>query len=529
MSVPPPPEWVVSPGYYDGLDVLGLRTPVQRVGDDALNGIVTVTPAVRYLGFYCWIIRNYWQQQREARYSSFSSFVSLLESVLVLSNRLVDRGITGLLGANGASRLLNSGVDPLEPQALAQNNVAYVYGAVATELGLVHRASPTSVPQLVENRGDLLAEAVGKALASSSLGQQLADLGPPEAVTRADLQDLGSVARLDALISDERDILISAVLPNEPRDGADRRRLGTYATILHLAKELGKAPTQDDFLVFAAANTPVPEPLRSSRAAWSYFLTRDSIAVVHELALQLIVGHVEALGRHVDSSQVLDAILGSEAQQQVLKDAGLLVPDDIDLQELRCSDVWEALVNATSDAQPDGGRLAWSTPCTEDRLIHLAWDAGDGIGVLLPITWMLAVRRNSPALEAGGSRGLYAAGAGFGRLGLQDVVHPRVETWLANDALLLQAAGELLHRTVDQHLRIVWSRRASDPTRDAARIAVDGSSWRFRGMFTGGRSLNSLPQAVGWLISLDLLGQDGPTEAGERELMRILKTLGSEA
>jgi len=43
----------------DGLDLLGLRLPVQTIGGSLLDGVTTVTPAVRYIAFGAWLIYRY--------------------------------------------------------------------------------------------------------------------------------------------------------------------------------------------------------------------------------------------------------------------------------------------------------------------------------------------------------------------------------------------------------------------------------------------------------------------------------------
>lgn len=46
----PAPDWIsFEADKTEGLDLLGLRAPVQRIGNDLFNGVTTVTPKVRYL------------------------------------------------------------------------------------------------------------------------------------------------------------------------------------------------------------------------------------------------------------------------------------------------------------------------------------------------------------------------------------------------------------------------------------------------------------------------------------------------
>ena len=55
----------------EGLDLLGLRAPVQRIGNDLFDGITTVTPKVRYLSVLTWIIHRYSQERLPNGWSQF--------------------------------------------------------------------------------------------------------------------------------------------------------------------------------------------------------------------------------------------------------------------------------------------------------------------------------------------------------------------------------------------------------------------------------------------------------------------------
>jgi len=85
--------------------------------------------------------------------------------------------------------------------------------------------------------------------------------------------------------------------------------------------------------------------------------------------------------------------------------------------------------------------------------------------------------------------------------------------------------AELTRRTVDQHLRVVWSRLAQDPLRDVAVLNADGELWGYRTDFRAGRTASRLRQAISWLQQLKLIGATGLTADGETVLKRALGTL----
>ena len=59
MATIPAPTWVETGKFSDGLDLLGLRQPVQAIGGKLLDGITSVTPNIRYLSVICWLIHRY--------------------------------------------------------------------------------------------------------------------------------------------------------------------------------------------------------------------------------------------------------------------------------------------------------------------------------------------------------------------------------------------------------------------------------------------------------------------------------------
>ena len=54
------PQLVVSEAKENrGLDLLGLRAPAEAIANRLLNGVTTVTPAIRYLSLRSWLILRY--------------------------------------------------------------------------------------------------------------------------------------------------------------------------------------------------------------------------------------------------------------------------------------------------------------------------------------------------------------------------------------------------------------------------------------------------------------------------------------
>lgn len=523
MGVPSTPGWVIAPDSYQGQDVLGLRTPVQRIGNDCLDGVTTTTPSLRYLSIFCWLVRNYWVQRRPADLAAFHDFVWRSEFALVVGNKLVNPGATGLLGAQEAQRIVAEAQSRFAVEQLAQGNVAGTYGNVAVQLHLT-APSDSPVPRLTEGRGAALADAVGEVLDRTALGHQLAQQGPPSVMEREKLAQLGEAARIDQPTPAERELLGEALVPTSPLDAAERRRCGSYGLALHHAELIGQNATRSSFIGFVASSVEVPPALVRIRGAWRFYLTRDMLAVLHERALQAVVLSTETLADGdglVTARSVLEHMLSAGEHNEILREFDLL-PAARDVATVTIRELHDRLAYRTADAVVEAGCLRWRDPLQEEALMRRSWSADESIIALLPVAWLLVCRRNLPVLEEAHARGPRIARAGWGRMGLTEVVAPTVARWLEDDVTLLGAMAELARRTVDQHLRIVWGRRRTDPHRDAAVLSVDGESWRVRETYHGGRSLTRLEQAFGWLDTLGWWSESGLTDAGQAAYVRAL-------
>ncbi|MEM8995809.1 MAG: hypothetical protein AAGF23_13565, partial [Acidobacteriota bacterium] len=85
---------------------------------------------------------------------------------------------------------------------------------------------------------------------------------------------------------------------------------------------------------------------------------------------------------------------------------------------------------------------------------------------------------------------------------------------------------ELTLRTIDQHLRIPWSRMATDMKRDISALVTDGTELRSRSKTVfAARTASRLPQAIGWLQQLHLIDEGGTTTEGQEALVKALRTL----
>jgi hypothetical protein len=71
----PVPEWVSFDAVKTtGLDLLGLRAPVQQISNELFNGVTTITPKLRYLSVISWILWRYSQARLVNRRSNLTPY-----------------------------------------------------------------------------------------------------------------------------------------------------------------------------------------------------------------------------------------------------------------------------------------------------------------------------------------------------------------------------------------------------------------------------------------------------------------------
>jgi hypothetical protein len=261
----PAPDWVsFDADATDGLDLLGLRAPVQAIGNELFNGVTTVTPKLRYFSVVAWIIWRYAQAQLPDAWTPFVQFAAVQEAAIVMANLLQDRNILNLVGANAARTRLDSGRKTLPLSKLVQNIAFNIYISSSRDLHLTH-VMDSGFNGITKDRGLPLAEAFEKVVSAGSYANRLRRQPTPERVPREELEELPKSIALDPIPAEEKAVLIDALMPPRPEKD-EWQRLENYVLLLWLAQTKGAAVEEAD--VFAAALEPpenAPASLRSLR------------------------------------------------------------------------------------------------------------------------------------------------------------------------------------------------------------------------------------------------------------------------
>ena len=526
----PDPEWVNSGANpVHGLDLLGLRLPVQALGNALFNGVTTITPSVRYLSVLCWTIHVYGNARRPDSWEDFTEFAARVEAAVAVGNMLVDDTIVGIIGAKEARKLAGAEDDPIALRKLVAQLATSIYSNPSEQLGLtVSRGD--SFPGLTRERGLVLAGVFSDSSMSTALGRDLSKGSAPESVPRNALEEFGQIVAFDRISDAETEVLIEAILPLVPRP-EERPRLQTYTCLLALAEQLGAIPSEKDLFNEAEMlDRTLPEAFESVLDGWLRYRVRDLIAYVHEVAFREIVVTLQQeskrLSGAIKASQVVELLMASaDDQTDALKDL-LLVGSGEDVRALSFRTLNERCINAVGSGVSQRGLQRGDGQLRESRIIEIAASASAGVLAMVPVSWILAVWR-SDSWENYSEDSFEGGTAGWSRIGLFEVIRPAVQRYLEEDWSLQEVIADLTYRTAEQHLDIAWSRMATDSARDVAVFLSDADSWHARSRdFSPGRTASRISQATNWLRQLGLL-DDGLTPAGKVVLKRCLETMQS--
>jgi len=535
MALPdtmPAPGWVESGAkQIKGLDLLGLRLPVQTIGNSLLDGVTTVTPSIRYFSFRSWIAFSYAQARLPDRWKAFHEYAARVEAAIAVGNLLNDAARGGLLGALEGRKLIASTDDKLPLKPLVTQLGVNIYGGPSEQLGLSFSGGE-GVPGLTKERGVALASLMSKAVSDCHLGRVFSSGKSPEWACREQLEEFGRYADITDIPDVEREILTRTLMPRDPYPG-EQARLATYAILLSLADALGRMPAEKDLFEAATeVNSGLPSVLKHILDGWLMYSVRDLIACTHEAAMQEISAvleeqQIEASG-FVLAADVIQMLLARvDDHREALRDLRLLKaeesPFDLTFRELHRR-IQRAVGRGRDDRE---GLRRWSGRLNEQEVIEVAFSSGIGALAVLPVAWLLALERAEPRPGFEESPFDVLSYQGWARIGLREVVLPGVTKFLDEDWTLQEVMAELGLRNTDQHLRVSWARLSQDPLRDVAVLSADGDHWSFRSPFYAGRTASRLYQAVGWLAQLRLLNESGLTPSGRSELKMALETLAS--
>ncbi|MDH4027090.1 MAG: hypothetical protein OEU57_16940, partial [Desulfuromonadales bacterium] len=286
------PEWVESQGKpINGLDLTGLRLPVDAISNFQLIGITTVTPRIRFLSIRAWIIKAFSESGLPNSYESFADFATRAETAIVYAILLNNRNLPYLPGVTKALDIIDEEDGPIVLEKLVDQPGYNLYAGTSYNLFLGF-AQENGIPGLTEERGVPLAKVFEELINHTAFFKDLKANPSLNVSSRTDLAELGHVIHLEEIDDAERTCLLSALLPAQPAENwinRETRRVGAYTLLLELAKRHQGLPKEDDIFEAALAKeNPLPEQLVPVLDGYLCYRVRDALAVGHEALLGLV-------------------------------------------------------------------------------------------------------------------------------------------------------------------------------------------------------------------------------------------------
>lgn len=521
-EMPGTPELVITTAVpSSGMDLLGLRSPAESVAYSMLNGITTVTPNVRYLSIRAWVIFRYAELKALDDHKEFMAFAHKVECSLVLGNLLNDHSTPYLIGKDSAVEAINSDENLLELKPLVKAPAMNIYAGPSQQLKIAWRGK--KLPGITEERGLPLAMTVNEAFQKSEIPVSITPDSKPQAFPREKLKAFGNSFQLRNPSGKERELLINFIIPDHPSPD-EISRISTYCLILYLCQEVAEEIKEEDVFRAAIAKNidSIPPELHESCEGWARFAVRDMLVASHEAAVCLVVKHIveTSNGRNRKSRNDVLAELTSEELTTGLAAFGF--PEESIDEPI--ADFCRLLDGCLNNIHRVGNINRWDSSLDELAIIQ-ASKATPASMVTLPMAWWIAVRRMEPGLQdeipyfdLDG----YKASA---RIGVRDVILPEVNSWSESTDTVRDVVARILARSVDQHLRIAWSRLAREPWKDVSVLGSDGDEWFYCHDFSNGQATSRLYQAISWLRQLGLIDDAGLSPDGHDILQTRLAVL----
>lgn len=504
-----------------GMDLLGLRSPAESIAYSMLNGITTVTPNVRYLSIRAWIIFRYANLEALDDRKEFMAFAHKVECSLVMGNLLNDPSTPYLIGKDSAVKSLNGDEDSLELKQLVKSPATNIYAGPTQELKIAWRGK--RVPGITEERGLPLAMTVDEVFQDIELPLSITSGKETQAFTRERLKAFGHSFPLRNPSGEERDLLINLIIPEHPSPD-EVSRVSTYCLILHLCREAAREIDEDHIFKAVTANDigSIPSELHEVCEGWARFVVRDMLVASHEAAVALVVKHIQETsdGKNRKPRNEILAELTSEELSRGLAVFGF--PKE--LIDKPIADFCITLDECLNDIRRVGNINRWDSSLDELAIIQAAQATSAGM-ITLPMAWWIAAKRMEPGLQDEIPHFDLDGHRASARIGVRDVILPEVNSWPESTDTVNDVIARLLARSVDQHLRIAWSRLAREPWKDVSALGSDGDDWLYCNDLSNGRATSRLYQAINWLRQLDLIDDTGLSQDGDDVLQTRLAVL----
>ncbi len=514
------PKWLDSiPEKDRGLDLLGLRNPVQSIGNIFLSGITTITPSVRFLSYRAWMIWIYAQWELPSDSKIRRSFTERVESAFALSNIVIKGNMPGIIGRINANKVVRESPKNKIPLSnLVRIKGFTIYTNVSEQLGITIEDSGI-IPSLTRERGVPLAKAFNEQIKSTSFYKKFKSNPEIKELTIDDLEELGKIIRVDKISQDEADLLLSCVMPEEPIRSQvnESYRLATYTILLEIVKQKKQKPTINNFFEFNVPKEPHKiRVIETVRNGWLMYLMRDMLAVVYEYVFQDIADLIEESQNGISEDELVKEFLDETDYIVDLLSKYGLVTNKRDYKNVTFKTLMDRLNSKLKGKLVNNMITRWDSKIYEIRIIGDVEEYGSV--ALIPISWLIIYFRVLECLKDDRLNSyLKLLSKDSNHLSFTDSILPFIEHYSKNDTPLEKVIEESLRMVINQHLKIAWMRYAVDPI-SVAVIFRDQNLLKHRLPFRAGQTNSRIGIAIDWLTQLQLINEKGLTPKGKQVL-----------
>ncbi|MGJ8623996.1 MAG: hypothetical protein ACSHW1_14650 [Yoonia sp.] len=500
------PQWTEL-GQDTGLDPLGMQRPIEVIYQSLLPGISTITLRLRYYSFYPWLLDVYSKSNPSTDLEEFRTFQRKAEALLALICAY-GPGEVGVAGINWATRTLQSlGASPAadvvvdfaagadlasdEENYLLNKGGAFggIYSSQLREMGLIRTDDPNLPIPYCTSAALPLAEAYREQL--GDLADVFLAAAKKGRVTIEQLDELQIMKPSNILPSSSEQSALATVLlgQNNSPSKSDGLRRETMTQLLLLAATVGRVPQTNDakWAWFSAGSGD--EPAAEILQLWSLYQASDLFRLAYEGLLSASLRIIEAAPfQRMTLPQVLSEVVDAAE-----------ISNDVTLEELFVAQI-------AGQSLDDFAQLA-----LKDLLdAEATADSEDQVRASLSLLAALFQKRPEypqdiwNSLLAADHFQSFATEARF------------IERLLQNPAQI--ALQEILgQRVIKRHLWVA-SRKFRNQKAYTFLFEPEDGALRYRKPFTISPSSPRIDQAVQFLKDARLLGDDGPTELGLREI-----------
>ncbi|KKQ84880.1 MAG: hypothetical protein UT08_C0013G0017 [Candidatus Woesebacteria bacterium GW2011_GWB1_38_8] len=280
------PLWVEKVGRPGGRDHLSLESVGQAILEEITSGVSNITRRARYYSFYCWVIKSFFDSDKNKTGKSYRQHLKRASFLYAMSNSMkhLDSSLTGLDGIdfarNNLDKLINKEkiTDDAFFQSTEYRDNNWIYKAKLNNLLLTTENDASGVPALVEPSGKQLAESFDRSLGDTSVDLENFGGWNPDYLNK--LEDIWCYHNLKKF-EEERKILEDIFFARNTDNNKQLNRRYSFALILQFIDMFG-SKNLHDFEKWICSKPELPEKINNMATLWRYLFSRNYLVFSFE-------------------------------------------------------------------------------------------------------------------------------------------------------------------------------------------------------------------------------------------------------